>query len=66
MELWVCGQRADYGDTKEWEFIGVYDTEALAAACVTNLFFIAPATLNKSFPTEPVPWLGAYYPRSKF
>lgn len=66
MKLWICGQRLNYDDNKEWEFVGVYETEQLAIdACSTDLFFVGPVELNVSFPDETVEWPGAYYPKAE-
>lgn len=66
IELWIVGQWKEETTNERtiWEFQGVFDSEELAiAACRTDDYFIAPATLNKPLPHEFVNWVGSYYPR---
>lgn len=66
-EFWICGQRYESKDQPDrcWEFQGVFDAEHKAIqACVTDDFFIFPATLNEALPVESMPEDGrSYYPR---
>ena len=64
--LWICGKRLLVDDENGWELVGVFETEEKAvAACLTGMYFVGPAELNKAFPDERVPWPGAYYPNIK-
>ena len=64
--LWICGKRLLVDDENGWEFVGVFETEEKAvAACLTQMYFVGPAELNKAFPDERVKWPGAYYPKQR-
>lgn len=62
MKLWLVGQYKIDGET--WEFQGVFDSEEKAIkACVNDMFFIAPITLNEELPLESAEMPKAYYPK---
>jgi len=69
-KLWavfqVKGDRTHDGDSHtvhEWEFQGVFDSEAKAvAACRTEAWFVMPCKLNEELPAETMVAPG-YYPR---
>lgn len=63
--LWICGHFSSAGG--EWEFIGVFDSEALAIeACTDATYFIGPTELNARHVDEPKPWPGAYMPKGRW
>jgi len=64
MELWIVGESLEGDDS--WAFVGVYDSQKKAEdACITENYFVGPATLNETSPLEIVEWLGAYYPKEQ-
>jgi hypothetical protein len=64
-KLWICGRYIGDPDViGEWQFQGVFDTEAAAvAACRDKTYFIGPATLNEPLAHESINWEGSYYPK---
>jgi hypothetical protein len=69
MKLWIVGQfirevEVDGVVVKDWHFQGVFSTqEAAEAACVTDNYFVGPATLDAVLAHEEIQWENAYYPR---
>ena len=63
-QLFIVGK--NIGDKEnEWEFAGVFDTEAAAdAACRTHDYFYGAAELNEELPDEASEWPYARRPRS--
>lgn len=59
--LWIAGyMRKD----SQWEFVGVFSHESLAAcACKDERYFVAPALLDRVTPEETTTWPGAYFPK---
>jgi|SaaInl8_200m_RNA_FD_contig_21_1026747_length_281_multi_3_in_0_out_0_1 hypothetical protein len=63
-QLWIVGKVSNSENYKEWEFQGIFEDKQKAInTCETELYFIAPAQLNKTIPQKPQPWPGAYYPK---
>lgn len=59
--VWVTGKKLDGYDA--WEIIGVFDSEAAAAAaCRTIDHFVAPIGANKALEDHRTEWPGAYFP----
>ena len=65
MDVWIVGQVRPE-KFKEWEFQGVFSSEALAIeACINSNFFIGKATVDVAVPIESMPWPGAYFPKQE-
>jgi hypothetical protein len=64
MNVFIVGKIIEYRETgSKWEFCGVFDSEEKAKkACLSYLYFIGPAVLNRNIPDETIPWDGAYFP----
>ena len=61
--VWIVGKTIDE-QMDRWQFQGVFDEENKAVeACVEDSFFVGPADLNSHLPTQPIEWVGAWYPR---
>lgn len=60
--LWIVG-RINPENHREWDFMGVFDSEPVAiAACLNENYFVAPIVLNHYTPDETIEWPGLYYP----
>lgn len=63
--LWICGHLSS--EEGDWEFIGVFDSEAQAIeACTDENYFIGPTELNVRHADAPQPWPGAYIPKGQW
>lgn len=64
MDVWIVGQ-INPENYKEWDFQGVFSSEALAVeACINSNFFVGKATMDVALATESTPWPNAYCPNS--
>ncbi len=65
MNLWICGLvKKETPDGPIWEFVGIFDSENLAAkACKGMFYFIAQVGLNEVQPTEIVEFKNVRWPR---
>ena len=65
-KLWIVGRIFDGKNDsgKEWSFQGVFDSEKQAIVqCLDYRYFIGPAIINETIPTEDEIWPGSYYPK---
>lgn len=64
MQVWIVGQfRQQTPHGNVWDFQGVFDSRAgAAAACRTSNYFIAPCDVNSELPPQTESWPGAEYP----
>lgn len=63
MKLWIVGKALPDHDEQRWEFCGVFSTKELAEkACLSESYFVGPATLDEQLPEAPAFWPDAYYP----
>jgi hypothetical protein len=64
VEIWVCGRalwQAEIGIA--WELQGIFTCKSDAVkACLTEFYFVGPATLDVNLPAETTEWIGCYYP----
>jgi len=52
------------GDSKDWEFQGVFTNFDLAkAACLEKNYFVGPAELDRRLPTDSMEWEGVVWPK---
>lgn len=66
MQAWIVGRVSRFSAQWNWQFQGVFTTEAKAvAACIDETFFVAPAVVDEEVPYREEIWPGAYYPKAK-
>lgn len=67
LPVWIVGQAKERDvPAPRWEFQGVFLEEKDAiAACLTDMYFIAPAVLGSPLPHEQIDWPGARYPKAE-
>lgn len=64
--LWIVGQEKASAEAWDWEFQGVFESDALAvAACQGPNWFVGPAILNEEIGSETLVWPGIVYPHGR-
>lgn len=59
MDLWIVGQQKNNEKYREWDFVGVFDSEDKAIAiCKDRSYFFSPIKLNEKAPDETVTFPG--------